>query len=79
MVSQFEAAEDDDDDEIDPIIPTTGVMALQIYPQKTTTTTTSDVVCKFSGELSIETSLAKLFKCMKLAYRCVCEEGFELN
>lgn len=68
MISQFEAEADDDEIEMAPTT-ATGVVALQMYqPHKDA----DDVICKYRDqELSIETSLSKLFNCMKLAYKCV--------
>lgn len=65
MISQFEA--EADDDEIDPTAAVLGAgLAVQVYPHKDA----DDVICKYRDqELSIETSLSKLFNCMKLAYR----------
>lgn len=70
MISQFEA--EADDDEIDPTTTTEAAiglgagLAVQVYPHKDA----EDVICKYRDqELSIETSLSKLFNCMKLAYR----------
>lgn len=72
MISQFEAEADDDEIEMTQASQVqqdsgSGVLALQVYPHHKDA---DDVICKYRDqELSIETSLSKLFNCMKLAYR----------
>ncbi|KAF5308769.1 hypothetical protein FQR65_LT06001 [Abscondita terminalis] len=73
MVSHFEAEEQDDDDELAVPIPEAEVNDLgDMYQQDNTGFIPQDVVSKkmYSQQpLTIDTSLAKLFQCMSIAYR----------
>ncbi|KAK5646464.1 hypothetical protein RI129_004928 [Pyrocoelia pectoralis] len=73
MISHFEAEEQDDDDELAVPIPEPEVNELRdIYTQDRSGFEIQNVVSKkmFSQQpLTIDTSLAKLFQCMSIAYR----------
>lgn len=64
MVSQFEAEEQDDEDNLAVPIPEV-IDAKAVVPLKKTL----DSFNKKSDQLGIEHSLTKLFQCMSLAYR----------
>lgn len=74
MVSHFEAEEQDDEDDVAVPVPETEVKNsfenlpenLQFNIQLSRTNTDNG---KSNQQLSIETSLSKLFQCMSLAYR----------
>ncbi|KAF5290929.1 hypothetical protein FQA39_LY14535 [Lamprigera yunnana] len=72
MVSHFEAEEQDDDDELAVPIPEAEVNEYRdIYRQDTCSFQIQDVTKKIYTQqpLTIDTSLAKLFQCMSIAYR----------
>lgn len=77
MVSHFEAEEQDDEDDVAVPVPETEVKnSLENIPEQfnIALTRSNQENGKLSNQqLSIETNLSKLFQCMSLAYRCVCE------
>ncbi|KAK4879839.1 hypothetical protein RN001_007985 [Aquatica leii] len=72
MISHFEAEEQDDDDELAVPIPEAEVNEIpDLYRQDSTCFEPQDVSKKMYSQqpLTIDTSLAKLFQCMSIAYR----------
>ncbi|XP_044267723.1 uncharacterized protein LOC123013335 isoform X2 [Tribolium madens] len=68
MVSTFEAEEQDDEDEVAVPIPEVAETATSIVPVKQFHGS-RDINKNHQQQLSIDTSLSKLFQCMSLAYR----------
>lgn len=69
MVSTFEAEEQDDEDEVAVPIPEVPEINTSVVPVKTFNQLDFNSTRIPQQQLSIDTSLAKLFQCMSLAYR----------